>query len=71
MNEEIENLYYDTKMIDQSRLWIVKAYARDFDLKNARKYFEKYSSMLKSSGLYIEAENEISRASKRLKKKES
>lgn len=69
--EEIENLYYDTKMIDQSRLWIVKAYARDLDLKNARKYFEKHSSKFKSSGLYIEAENEISRASKRLKKKES
>ncbi len=69
--EEISNLYYDTKMIDDSRLWIVKAYARDLDIKNAKIYIKKFETELKLSGLYIEAEGAISEAVKKIKKKES
>ncbi len=69
--EEISNLYYDTEMIDDSRLWIVKAYARDLDVKNAKIYLEKFETELKSSGLYLEAENAIFRAVKKMEKKES
>jgi len=69
--EEISNLYYDTEMIDDSRLWIVKAYARDLDIKNAKIYIQKFEIELKSSGLYLEATDAISRAEKKIEKKES
>ena len=69
--EEISNLYYDTEMINDSRLWIVKAYARDLDVKNAKIYIERFKTELKASGLYLEAESAISIAEKKIRKKES
>ena len=68
--EEISNLYYDTEMIDDSRLWIIKAYARDLDIKNAKIHLNKFKTELKSSDLYLEAENEILKAQKIIEKKD-
>ena len=68
--EEISNLYYDTEMIDDSRLWIIKAYARDLDIKNAKIHLNKFKTELKLSDLYLEAENEILKAQKIIEKKD-
>ncbi|MDP6861240.1 MAG: outer membrane protein assembly factor BamD, partial [Candidatus Marinimicrobia bacterium] len=66
--QRVDNLYYDTDVVDDTKLWIIKAYAKDLNLEAANQHLADYETVLKASELYDDALASIAEAEKKIAK---
>ena len=64
--QRVDNLYYDTDVVDDTKLWIIKAYAKDLNLEAANQNLADYETVLKASELYDDALASIAEAEKKI-----
>ena len=66
--QRVNALYYDTDVSDDTKLWTIKAYAKDFNLEAANQHLAEYKTILITNDLYEEAVASIAEAEKMIAK---
>tara|TARA_B100001105_G_scaffold158049_1_gene126996 strand:+ start:531 stop:1301 length:771 start_codon:yes stop_codon:yes gene_type:complete len=66
--QRVDDLYYDTDVVGDTKLWIIKAYAKDLNLEAANQHLADYETVLKASELYDDALASIAEAEKKIAK---
>lgn len=66
--QRVNDLYYDTDIANENKLWIIKAYAKNLNLIAANDFLIEYEPILKSNSLYEDAIASINEAKDKIKK---